>query len=124
MNQYSDKANQEIKDLKRDIEMFQSEKERVRKIIGAIGGVPNFDSRISRIMFIVLVVGLLVVSLLSGGTLRLVMVELAIALVSAKLIYMMHVQMRVDHFQLWVLSNIEWRVNEICQKVKHQPSHD
>jgi len=51
-----------------------------------------------------LVVVALSISLTNGGILRLAMIEFAIALVSAKLIYLMYMQTRANHFQMWLLS--------------------
>lgn len=50
--------------------------------------------------------------------LQLAMVELAIAAVSVKLIFLIHKQSRVNHFQLWILSSIEWQLNEIMKITK------
>jgi hypothetical protein len=50
------------------------------------------------------------------------MVELAAATISAKIIYLMHCQMRVNHFKVWVLSSIEWRLNELLKIVKEKKS--
>jgi hypothetical protein len=46
------------------------------------------------------------------------MIELASAAVSVKIIYLIHCQMRVNHFKLWVLSSIEWRLNELTRLVR------
>jgi hypothetical protein len=80
----------ELSDLKQELEHFQREKERVRAIIGKI----------------------------SGEGLRLLMIELATVTLSAKIIYMIHLQMRINHFQFWILSSIEWRINEAIKHTK------
>jgi len=107
-----------IADLRQEIEMFEKEKERVRSIVGKIGGVPTFNTKIFNIIFATLVLVCLAISLISGGVLRLAMIELAIAALSAKLIYLMHNQARVSHFPLWILSSLEWRLNEIIKTIK------
>ncbi|MFQ6115116.1 MAG: hypothetical protein ACE5NG_13715, partial [bacterium] len=66
-------VEQEITDLMQEIERFKEEKERVRLIVGKIGGVPTFNTKIFNIIFITLVLASLTISLLSGGTLRLAM---------------------------------------------------
>jgi hypothetical protein len=29
----------------------------------------------------------------------------------------MHSQARVNHFQLWILSSLEWRLNEVVKEI-------
>ena len=48
------------------------------------------------------------------------MVDLALAALSIKILFLIHNQARVNHFQLWILTSIEWRLNEIAKKGIHQ----
>lgn len=118
MQESRKRVDEEIEDLKSEMESFKREKERVRAIVGKIGGMPNFNTKIFNIIFIVLILLCLVVSLMSAGILRLAMLELAIAALSGKLIFLIHNQSRVNHFQLWILSSVEWQLNEILKEVK------
>ena len=112
-------ADQELEDLRKELENFQQEKERVRAIIGQIGGVPKFHNKLFNSILIIATAVCLIVSLLVEHlSVRLLMIELASAAVSAKIIYMMHCQIRVNHFKIWVLSAIEWRVNELTRLIK------
>jgi hypothetical protein len=115
MEEANKRPGQEIDDLKREIENFKKEKERVRSIIGQIGGIPEFNIKIFNIVFAAFIMACLIFSLIAKGTLRLALGELAIAAVSIKLIYLIHNQTRVNHFQLWILSSIEWRLNEMSK---------
>lgn len=110
----------EISDLKRELESFQEEKERVRAIIGKIGGVPTFHAKLINITFIVVIVVSVVVSIVVGDNdkWRLLMIELATVTLSIKIIYLMHCQMRINHFKFWILSSIEWRINEMMVHIK------
>ena len=96
----------EINDLKQELEHFQQEKERVRAIIGKIGGAPKFRTK------------LINVSIVGGEKLRLLMIELATVTLSLKIIYLIHCQMRINHFEFWILSSIEWRLTEIKKHLK------
>ena len=112
-------ADQELEDLRKELENFQQEKERVRAIIGQIGGVPRFHNKLFNWILIIATAICLIVSLLVDHlSVRLLMIALASAAVSAKIIYMMHCQIRVNHFKIWVLSAIEWRVNELTRLIK------
>ena len=109
----------ELEDLKKELEEFQQEKERVRAIIGKIGGVPTFYLRFFNTVFIVIIVVSLLISIICDSSeIRLIMIELATVALSLKLLYMMHCQARVNHFQLWMQSSIEWRINEIIKMIR------
>lgn len=109
----------ELSDLKHELEHFQQEKERVRAIIGKIGGVPKFRTKLINAIFILVIAVSVVVSIIGGEKLRLLMIELATVTLSLKIIYLIHCQMRVNHFKFWILSSIEWRLNEMMKLVKH-----
>jgi hypothetical protein len=99
------------------LEHFQQEKERVRTIIGKIGGVPKFRMKLINVIFITVILLSVAVSII-GEQWRLLMIELATVTLSAKIIYMLHLQMRQNHFQFWILSSIEWRINELTTHVR------
>ena len=127
MHQQSDhcRVDQEIKDLKQEIDEFKKEKERVRSIVGRIGGVPTFNTKIFNIIFAVLVGACLVISIFLARTSpQIILGEIALAAVSIKLMYLLHSQMRVNHFQLWVLSSIEWRINELTKSLPDVSAQD
>ena len=109
----------EISDLRQSLEHFEQEKERVRAIIGKIGGVPRFRTKFINAVFIAAILVAAVISAIAGDKWRLLMVELTTVLLSVKIIYMIHIQMRVNHFKFWILSAIEWRINEMMTEIKH-----
>ncbi len=113
---------EEMEDLKRELEHFQQEKERIRAIVGKIGGVPTFNIKLFNIVFIAIMAVTLLISLFSSE-LRLLMVELATVALALKILYMMHCQSKVNHFQLWMQSSIEWRINEIIKLLRKMDSN-
>jgi hypothetical protein len=118
MERKHENLEDEISDLKQELEYFQQEKERVRAIIGKIGGVPKFQTKLINIIFVSIIMVSVVISIIGGESLRLLMIELATVTLSAKIIYMIHLQMRINHFQFWILSSIEWRINETIKHMK------
>ena len=110
---------EEMEDLRRELEHFQQEKERIRAIVGKIGGVPTFNIKLFNIVFIAIMVITLLISLFSSA-LRLLMIELATVALALKILYMMHCQSKVNHFQLWMQSSIEWRINEIIKLLREE----
>jgi hypothetical protein len=118
MNDKHQKTNDEISDLKQALENFEQEKERVRAIIGSIGGVPKFRTKLTNVLFIVVIIAAGTVSIFADEKLRLLMIELTTIMLSVKIIYMIHIQTRVNHFKFWILSAIEWRINEMMIQIK------
>jgi hypothetical protein len=108
----------EISDLKQALESFEKEKERVRAIIGSIGGVPKFRTKLTNVLFIAIIIAAGMVSVFADEKLRLLMIELTTIMLSVKIIYMIHIQMRVNHFKFWILSAIEWRINEMMVQIR------
>ena len=107
----------EINDLKSELEHFEQEKERIRAIIGRIGGVPKFRTKLINILFMVIIIVAGIVSIFKHD-LRLLMVELTTIMLSVKIIYMIHIQTRVNHFKFWMLSAIEMRIIEMMDLIK------
>ena len=107
----------EINDLKVELEHFEQEKERVRAIIGKIGGVPEFSTKIINILFFIIIIAAGIISIFKHDW-RLLMVELTTIMLSVKIMYMIHIQAKVNHFKFWILSAIELRVIEIMSLLK------
>jgi uncharacterized membrane protein YtjA (UPF0391 family) len=118
MNEDAQNHDDEIHDLKEELEKFKLEKERVRAIVGKIGGIPAAQTKIINIIFTVSIVVFLLISVVAGEKYRPVMLELTIVALSAKIVFLIHLQSKVNHFQLWVMSAIEWRMNEMMKIVK------
>lgn len=108
----------EIHDLKEELEKFKLEKERVRAIVGKIGGIPAVQTKVLNIVFTVSIVAFLLISVVAVEKYRLVMLELTLVALSLKIVFLIHLQSKVNHFQLWVMSAIEWRMNEMMKIVK------
>lgn len=114
----ADHLHGEVEDLRKEIERFKKEKEAVRGIVGRIGGVPTFNTTVFNVIFAIVIVGCLAVSLVWGGVIQLGMIELAVTAVSLKIMFLIHKQSRVNHFQLWILSSLEWRLDQMMKEIK------
>lgn len=119
MEHKQNNSENEINDLSQELEHFQKEKERVRKIIGQIGGVPKFRTKIINALFIAIIAISVIVSVFTGDKWRLLMIELATVTLSLKIIYLIHCQMKINHFKFWILSSIEWRLTEMKKDIKN-----
>ena len=108
----------ELDDLKRELEHFEKEKERIRAIVGQIGGAPTSQVKLVKALFIIVLLVTVAISIVADEKWRLIMIELATVTLSVKIIYLIHAQMRVAHFEFWILSSLEWRVNEIMKQLR------
>lgn len=107
----------EVEDLKKELESFQKEKEKVRAVIGQIGGVPKFRTKLMNAIFISILTVSVILSVILGEKWRTLMIELATVTLSLKIIYLIHCQVKVNHFKFWILSSIEWRLNEVKKQI-------
>jgi hypothetical protein len=111
--------------LQEELEQFRKEKEKIRQLVGQIGGIAS--SKRDRFMnsAFMLAIGLLLIGDLLRHVLHLPIslpalfsIELGILLVSIKIIWMIHRQSKVEHFQFWILNSIEFRLNEVTKLVR------
>jgi len=116
---------EETEALRTELEHYKTERERIRDIVGQIGGksTRRRDFTIN-MCFLVLVIGAFVFDLvrsLAGWRIPFlpqhILLEIAVLLVSLKIIWMIHMQAKVGHFQFWILSSIEFQINMLMRRV-------
>ena len=112
--------------LRQELEHYKNERERIKKIIGQIGGT----NAKSRDIFINITLLIIIVCLFIFDVIRDIFsisihhippnlsIEIALLMVSLKIIWMIHKQTKVDHFQFWMLNSIEYRLNSISGKIQ------
>ncbi len=111
--------------LRDELEHYKAQKNRIRDVVGQIGGVTNRRRKmIINIMFLFAVVAAFAFDLLRhlmGWKVPLLppmlLLEVAVLLVSLKIIWMIHTQSKVDHFQFWILNSIEFQMNMISRRM-------
>ncbi len=117
---YENENNQ----LKEELKKFKEEKGKIRNLVGEIGGKNTVkrDKTISAI-FIVAIILLFIVDILRHllhieiPLPPLFSIEIGILLVSMKIIWMIHQQSKVNHFEFWILNSIEYRLNDISNRL-------
>ena len=123
-------SEKEMKALQEELKQYKKEKEKIKSIIGSIGG--KTLSKYNKMFNVIFIVFLVVVFTLD--ILRhffhveipfppLFSLEIGLLLVSIKIIWMIHKQTKVEHFQFWILNSIEFRVNDISKKIKKIEKH-
>lgn len=122
----TERLEDETEQLRRELEEFKQEKEKIRGLVGQIGGsTNNLRERLLHWGLISAVAGLLTLDVIReiwhptwiiwGSMLSL---EIGVLLVSLKVIWMLHKQQRVEHFQFWILNSIEFRLNDIVKRLR------
>jgi hypothetical protein len=110
---------EEEKRLKEEIDEYMRERDRIKQIIGRIGG-KKYSKRdmIINIAFFVVIITLFVLEVTIHVIPTFLSLEIGILLVSIKIIIMIHTQQKTNHFEFWVLNSIEFRLNEMYKKVR------
>ena len=116
---------EETESLRAELEHYKTEREKIRNIVGQIGGKTN-----RRVNTVINAVFLFLVLCAFGFDLvrhslgwqipylpSTLLLEIAILLVSLKIIWMIHAQTKVDHFQFWILNSIEFRMNMVSRRI-------
>lgn len=112
--------------LKAELDQFKKEKEKIRQLMGQIGGkhAERNDRRIN--LFFITAISLLALNDMLhhiGGfhtpIPSLFSLEIAVLLVSVKIIWMMHKSTKVEHFQFWILNSIEFRLNDVAKQLRN-----
>lgn len=111
-------TEQEQEVLLKELEAFSKEKDRVKKIVGKIGGSNNIQNKRVNTLLVFMVFTLL----FTGGVLEKISIELAmycsILIVLSKLIWILYEMKKANHFQYWILNSLEVKLNEISIKVR------
>ena len=117
-------ASQEA--MQEEIDQYKREKEAIRTMLGQIGGAGDAKKeKIINVSFIVFVISLFALDLLRYATSihlefipEMFSVEIAVLLVSMKIIWMIHKQQKVEHFQFWILNTIEFQMNNSAVRIR------
>jgi len=112
--------------LKEELDGFKREKEKIRKLMGQIGGKQQAErDKWVNSVFIIAITLLAINDLLYylAGVHVPIDTEfslvIAILLVSMKMIWMMHKSTKVEHFQFWILNSIEFRLNDVAKQMRN-----
>ncbi len=100
--------------LEEEVKNYLQEKERVRRVLGRVGGNPGKKERIMNILFLIIVAAVFIVGLIFPEQ-HILTLEVAILLVSLKLALILRQNAKMNHFQFWMLSTIEWRIGELAK---------
>lgn len=112
--------------LKEELDQFKKEKEKIRQLMGQIGGK---DAEKKDWWMNTIFIGAITLLAINDVMHHVFHIEtpvsvdfsigLAVLLVSVKIIWMMHKATKVEHFQFWILNSIEYRLNDVAKQLRH-----
>ena len=106
------------KELIRELEEFKRDKERIKNILGALGGtVSHRKEKIINMLFLCVVLVFFTLEVTTHFLPPLVSLEIGLLFLSVKIVWMMYNASKVSHFQFWILNSIEFRVNQLDKKM-------
>jgi hypothetical protein len=107
------------KDVEMELKEFQNERERMKQIIGKIGGNNNsIKHRLINIIFLTIVIAVFILGSVLHKISMFFSLEIGVLLISLKIAWMIHEQQKINHFQFWILNSLEYKINEISKKNK------
>lgn len=104
--------------LRQELDEFKKEKERIRSIVGEIGGTRNKQHKLISLIFVILIGVLLILGVVLQKITLFLTLEIVVLLGVFKLIWMFYEAQRASHFQFWILNSLEFRLNEIDRRIK------
>jgi len=106
------------RELARELEEFKQEKERIKSILGSLGGNISSKKEIAiNVAFLLTVLTFFILEVTTHFLPPFVSLEVGLLLLSVKIVWMMYNAHRVSHFQFWILNSIEYRINQMDKKL-------
>ena len=119
-------SEDEFQALQQELDNYRQEKEKIRMLIGQIGGNSEGSKWEKRFHWgMISLLGILLIVDVLGAIYPTwplppfqVSLEIGVLLISLKIIWMIQRQTKVDHFQFWILNSIEFRLNDIAKRIR------
>jgi predicted signal transduction protein with EAL and GGDEF domain len=108
----TDELTRVEEEMIREIEEYNREKDKIRMMLGKIGG--QSFSRVDIIVnavFLTIILTLFILEITTHFLPSFISLEISVLLVSIKIVLLMHNQYKTNHFQFWVLNSIEFKIN-------------
>lgn len=103
-----------------NIQEFLNEREKIRKVLGNIGGkkLNRFSKTFNVIFFILVLLAFSGVFFLKSIEHKIESIEIGVLLLSIKLAIFLYNEAKVTHFQFWMLSSLEMRLNNLNKNME------
>lgn len=105
--------------LREEIDSFHREKDKIQEMIGKIGGTGNRKkAKITNVIFLIVALSVVLLNHLFEGFDPLYAIEIGVLLVSIKIIMLIESLSKMSHFNFWILSSLEYRINAIARDIE------
>ncbi len=107
-----------FEELKQQLDEYKQEKERIRKLVGQIES--RKGSKYQKIVNQILLLTILLIFILAfifNQIPKDFSLHILLLFATIKIIWMIHDQQKIIHFQFWILSSIELKVNTLEKKI-------
>ncbi len=106
------------RELTRELEEFKKEKERVKKLLGSLGGqLTHRKENMINALFLAVVLLFFTLEVTTHWLPPFVSLEVGLLILSVKIVWMIYSSQKVNHFQFWILNSIEFKVNRIEKQI-------
>ncbi|GLI57482.1 hypothetical protein PM10SUCC1_29960 [Propionigenium maris DSM 9537] len=96
-------------ELKKELEDFYEKKQKLRKLVEKQAK----KEMLFNVTFLVVVLGFFILGAILKHIDATLSLEIAILLVSVKMVWMIYEQQKANHFFFWILSTLEHEVNQL-----------
>ncbi len=96
-------------ELKKELEDFYEKKQKLRKLVEKQAK----KEMLFNVTFLVIVLGFFILGAILKHIDATLSLEIAILLVSVKMVWMIYEQQKANHFFFWILSTLEHEVNQL-----------
>lgn len=105
--------------IENEINSFATQQKQIRSLIDSIAGNSNRKKdKLINYLFLSIIIVLFVVEIATDLLPPLLSLEIGILLLSVKIVWMIHIQSRFQHFTFWVLNAIEQKLNLIDEHIR------
>lgn len=106
-------------DIETELNEFSAQREKVRHLLSRAGGQSHAKRDFwINVVFFCVIVALFAIETITKFLPSFLSLEIGVLLVSIKIVFMIHSQHKVYHFQFWILHSIEFRLNEVVRRIK------
>ncbi len=107
-----------IEELEAEIREYNHERERIRQMLGRIGGTTDIRKhKMINWLILAITVGLFTLEVTTHIIPTMLSLEVGLLLVSLKIIMLIQSILKQNHFEFWMLHTIEYRINDLNKRV-------
>lgn len=105
-------------DIQTEIASYAKESARIKRVLDAINGnTRTLGNKLVNVVFFIGILALVLLRFVFNITNDILSLELGIIFLSVKMMWMMYMQSKHEHFLFWILHTIEFEQHEILRRL-------